>query len=351
MNPGNTSNEIFRALLGHQKPKGCRTAAFFPRPVRFFMRGQMEPQIVIIRLAQPAFLFWSLSRNNGATMSRPTVFYAWQSDLPRSNTRDLIHNATANAIQRIASTMSLVDSPRIDHDTLNESGAPAITETILRKICESAVFVADISLVAETTPKQGQTKKRLPNANVMLELGYAAATIGWDRVVLVMNKHYGSPESLPFDLRNRRFPITYQLGPESSRVDRCQSVAADIEVAIRTALTAEYQRVTTILSKLSSYTRSIMLKHAGQIFWESASDNKVLSRMDLAINQMLEWGIIECVEAASERGLAYSWTYLGQKCCQRLGVQIPVVNSDFETTVVPSNVTVDVSFYDSLFEE
>jgi hypothetical protein len=282
-------------------------------------------------------------------MARPTVFYAWQSDLPKRTTRSLIHDATQAAIIRVANTLSLIDSPRIDHDTLDESGAPAITETILRKIKESAVFIADVSLVGATATQNGQSEKRLPNPNVMLELGYAAATIGWDRVILVMNKHYGSLERLPFDLRNRRFPITYELGPESQKVDQVSTAAStEIEYAIRSALAAEYQRVEAILSKLSSYTRGIMKKHAGQLFWEKADDNSLLSRLDLAISQLLEYGIIQCVEAAGEKGLAYSWTYFGQRCYIRLGYQIPQPLASLGGQFEMSNVTVDLSNYDSL---
>ena len=91
-------------------------------------------------------------------MARPTVFYAWQSDLPKRTTRASIHDAAQAAIVRVANSLSLIDSPRIDHDTLDESGAPAITETILRKIKESAVFIADVSLVGATDLKMAKVK-------------------------------------------------------------------------------------------------------------------------------------------------------------------------------------------------
>ena len=101
--------------------------------------------------------------------------------------------------------MSIEDSPRLDHDTLGQAGTPAITDTIYRKIKRSAVFLADVTFVGKTTPREGVESKRLSNANVLIELGYAAAVLGWDRIVLVMNKHYGSPESLPFVSPHLRF--------------------------------------------------------------------------------------------------------------------------------------------------
>ena len=39
----------------------------------------------------------------------------------------------------------------------------------------------------------------LPNANIGIELGYAAHALTFDRVVCVFNRHYGTPERLPFD--------------------------------------------------------------------------------------------------------------------------------------------------------
>ena len=63
--------------------------------------------------------------------------------------------------------------------------------------------------------------------------------------MLVMNKHkqYGSPDSLPFDLRYRRFPLTFELGPQSERRQQViDSLVSELEGAIRTCLAAEYDR-------------------------------------------------------------------------------------------------------------
>ena len=75
-----------------------------------------------------------------------------------------------------------------------DHGYPSITETIFSKIEQSEVFVADVTFVGETDRRDGTKAKKLSNPNVLAELGYAAAKLGWDRVILVMNKHYGSPE-------------------------------------------------------------------------------------------------------------------------------------------------------------
>lgn len=59
--------------------------------------------------------------------------------------------------------------------------------------------------------------------------------------MLVMNTHYGLPEELPFDLKERRYPICYQLEPEAddkpSKRESLQSIFhTAMEVVIRTGL-------------------------------------------------------------------------------------------------------------------
>jgi len=282
-------------------------------------------------------------------MTRPSVFYAWQADRPRGSTRDLIRNCATNAIAKIASTGPITDAPRLDHDTLQQSGTPPIAETIFRKIKSSAMFLADVTFTAETRDTRGKVMKRICNDNVMIELGYAAATIGWDRIVLVMNKHYGGPSHLPFDLRNHRFPIVYDLGPESSK-DVSDDLTGEIAMAIRECVASDYELVDGTLRKMSSFARSIMRKNGpNQMFWETKSENTLLSRLDQAISQMLAAGVIECVDVANDAGVGYTWTYLGQQCCLKLGATAPTESISLEAT--PENVFVDTSMYDELVSQ
>lgn len=255
-------------------------------------------------------------------MTAPVVFYAWQSDRPKETNWKFIQDAAYSAVHRIGSTMPVEPSPRMDHDTENESGTPPIAETIYGKIKHSAIFLADVTFCSEIRDEQGKIKKKVPNPNVMMELGYAAATIGWPRIILVMNKKWGSPESLPFDLKTHRFAVAYELGPNSTKSEAIISeLTSDLEMAIRSCLVNEYELVETTLSRLSSYSRSLMKLHGpSQTFWEEKDDNTLLSRLDLAIAQMLELGVLRCVETANDRGVGYTWTYLGQKCCHRLGI-------------------------------
>ena len=98
----------------------------------------------------------------------------------------------------------------------------------------------------------GDKAKKLPNTNVLLELWHASSKVGWDRIICVMNSFYGQPEETIFDIKHRRFPITYNLGSESdpNKAEMREKLAEDLEAAIRAAMQSEHQAVPyiTILS-------------------------------------------------------------------------------------------------------
>jgi hypothetical protein len=110
---------------------------------------------------------------------------------------------------------------------------PGVTDTILRKICSSDVFVWDATIIA-TRPRPS------PNANVLFELGFAVAVLGWGRIIGVMNDGTGfGPDALPFDVRHRRWPVRYKLTRWSSSTTRKaakKSLEGVLAEAIETAL-------------------------------------------------------------------------------------------------------------------
>jgi hypothetical protein len=277
---------------------------------------------------------------------RPAVFYAWQSDRPRKTTRDLIRSCASAAISKLAATGPLTDALRLDHDTQSKSGTPPIAQTIFQKIRTAAVFIADVTFIDDIKNDKGRIQKRICNDNVMIELGYAAATIGWDRIILVMNEHYGSPSDLPFDLRNHRFPISYRLGPESEK-NCSEQLTAQITMAIRDCISSQYTLVDDTLRRLSSYARTLMKKHGSHdTFWEESNGQAIMSRLDHAVFQLLSAGVIECIDAPNDSGLAYCWTYLGQQCCLKLGVSRLPISTASEP--FHENVFVDNTMYDFL---
>jgi hypothetical protein len=160
---------------------------------------------------------------------RLTVFYSWQSDAPSSINRSFIEKALLEALKRLHSDATLENALRdttieLDKDTKGIAGSPPIAETILRKIDECAVFVADVTFVGESKPRlisKDETPRQFPNPNVMMEYGYALKRHSHKALIAVMNSAFGKAdaESLPFDLRHLRWPITYHLA-DSTAADK-----------------------------------------------------------------------------------------------------------------------------------
>lgn len=170
-----------------------------------------------------------------------TVFWSWQSDLPAATTKNFIKDALSQALEEVAEEFELeaADRLELDHDTKGEPGLVEIVSTIFRKIDDCQIFVADITPVAEITT--GTATKKIPNPNVMIELGYAIREVGPQRVITVANLAFGGkPEELPFDLRHRRGAITYRLDcAKDSAIEKTRKdLVKQLVAALKTNLTA-----------------------------------------------------------------------------------------------------------------
>jgi hypothetical protein len=209
-----------------------------------------------------------------------TVFYAWQSDRPNNINRGFIENALKQAIDNLHAEATIEDPVRderiaLDKDTQGVPGSPAIADSILQKIDACGVFVADVTPVAST-----EGGKLVPNPNVMLELGYAVRSKSWERIIMVMNTAFGSPVDLPFDLRHRRWPFTYNLPP-----------AATDKATERAALAARLKEAISIIPRnsTSAESRQEMGDRAEQI-WSAFRTNVLSSNfygMDNSLNRGL----------------------------------------------------------------
>lgn len=152
--------------------------------------------------------------------SKITIFYSWQSDLPSKETRNIIDESIKDAVRLLRGTVNI----KADRDTRGKFGTPDITQTIFSKIDDCDIFIADVSAVCHyaTTDKDGNEKiKYAPNANVMLELGYASHVIGWDNVICILNSDYGKPADMPFDIASRRLtPFSLKDGKSKGEIKR-----------------------------------------------------------------------------------------------------------------------------------
>jgi hypothetical protein len=119
------------------------------------------------------------------------VFFSWQSSCC-SNNREEIAEMINEAIRRS-------DCPKyteIEGRPL-KAGASQIAADIYQEIDKCEVFICDLSL------QKLSKKRRIPNPNVLIELGYAIKAKGWESIVILMNGRSGKPELLPFDMRYR----------------------------------------------------------------------------------------------------------------------------------------------------
>jgi hypothetical protein len=118
----------------------------------------------------------------------------------------------------------------LDQDARGVPGAPEISTTILRKIEDCSIFVADVTPIGLLI-----NGKATPNPNVLFELGYAWHKLGESRVILVLNKAFGAPEDLPFDISKRSL-VLYDRAPDA--LDGQASVRATLVRRFRSLLSA-----------------------------------------------------------------------------------------------------------------
>jgi hypothetical protein len=158
------------------------------------------------------------------------VFWSWQSDTPGKTGRHFVRNAIVAAIEQLKEPSDIEEPSEreakeglhLDHDRQNVSGSPDLARTILEKIEQATVVIADVTPVA-TIPaqyKDGQlerSEKRVANPNVAIELGYALHTLTDRNVLMVLNTWYGGREFLPFDLAHKAGPILYYLAPDADK--------------------------------------------------------------------------------------------------------------------------------------
>jgi hypothetical protein len=257
-----------------------------------------------------------------------TIFYAWQSDRIQKTHRYLIRDAANEAVKRIGTDVDIEDSPRLDHDTQDVSGTPEIAGTIYRKIQDSGIFLADLTFVGSTDLLEGHKKKLLPNPNVTLELGYAARSVGWERIICVMNTAWGPTEELIFDLRHRRWPICYKLESEDGEAIRNtrKLLREQIQIALRSAMDSEHQAVEDASRRLSTWTIMFMEWHAHHdLFWYPHADVTVLQAaalgsIDHAVDRLLDLKLIDCFFDPDLKRFVYQWTYIGKLVLKKLNI-------------------------------
>lgn len=150
-------------------------------------------------------------------MSKPiTIFYSWQSDLNEKTNNFFIRDSIRTAIKKLNRGIKMDERISIDHDTKNKSGSPNIVDTIFNKIEKSDIFICDVTIINKYKYFSFLQRRITPNPNVLLELGFAVNSLGWDRVICLNNISYNKIEDLPFDIKQNRIS-KYQSGNKDSK--------------------------------------------------------------------------------------------------------------------------------------
>ena len=266
-----------------------------------------------------------------------SIFYSWQSDTPKSVNRDFIRTAIDDAVSQLSADASVHDAPRIESGMEGESGTPEVASVMFKRIRKSAVFIADVTLVGTIKHDDGRDDKRVPNPNVLLEMGYAAARIGWGRIICVMNEHYGKRADQPFDVRNRRFPIDYKLKPGNAKNSDAKrtDLTLWLKNAIECVLENEYEAVSDAIEALDITCHNFMQLYGTDDYFPSPEDNRKSfgrfidsSRINSTIARLLDLRILKADYDPRQSLYAYHWTYLGREVMKRLKLRSDTSGSE-----------------------
>lgn len=167
------------------------------------------------------------------------IFWSWQYDTHGKTSRYLIREALDEAVEQLR-VDAAVDEPfprdmHVDSDRQGISGSTDLANEIFKKIAASDIIVADVTPVGVVVNPDDSTRplKHLMNPNVAIELGYGLHVLSEYNLIMVMNRHYGGPETLPFDLRQKSFPITYDLAPSANKQARIDAKKRLVSAFVR----------------------------------------------------------------------------------------------------------------------
>lgn len=158
------------------------------------------------------------------------IFYSWQLSTLGKYNNYFIRDCLREAVREINQSIPIEEREQneniqIDSDTQGTSGSPHIFTTICDKINASTIFIVDVSLIS----------KKICNSNVMLELGYAIKTLGFENIIMVFNTALGSLDDLPFDLRSQRVS-TYSFKAGDDKKQASRQLTSLLKTSITTVL-------------------------------------------------------------------------------------------------------------------
>lgn len=124
-----------------------------------------------------------------------TIFYSWQSDIDEE--RRLIWKVLRKIEEHFKSKGKTL---KVESDMRGVPGSQDIPNTLFQKISAADIFIADVNLAYKSLIRDDTFSA---NPNVLIELGFAAAKLDWDRIIQLYNTATYKIEQLPFDIRQR----------------------------------------------------------------------------------------------------------------------------------------------------
>ena len=251
-----------------------------------------------------------------------TLFYSWQTDSPNSCNRNFIRSALEKAGAQLEK-ITLQDSPRLDSGTDGVPGSPEVAAILFQKIEASSIFVGDVTLtgvVKKSEGAGGTNERQYPNPNVSIEMGLAAGILGWERIICVMNEYFGDAEAQPFDVRNRRYPISYCLAPDADEATRLKvkdNLVNDLKNALVVAEQSHLLKVERAIARLDVASLKAILFYQGGAYF--ADHSEFAKEHPNAIIRLLDLELVRT--AVDGKHYAYHWTYLGTKVIEKLRPQ------------------------------
>lgn len=258
-----------------------------------------------------------------------TIFFSWQMDAPLAINKDFIHQALNAAVNALGNQFDIEEADRltVEQGMKGVPGSPEVATMMFEKIGESAIFLGDVSLVG-TVMRDGELLKRVPNPNVSIEEGFAAGVLGWERVICVSNEHFGKNEEQSFDQRNRRFPASYRLTPDTANEEK-EKVRKDLVktliIAIDTVRKYDLRKAERVLEQLNVPTIELLsfARNVPFLVRPTSADPqaqipalKDLSIWDACLVRMQTLRIVRTdlgVDEAQHARYAYHWTAVGRK--------------------------------------
>ena len=237
------------------------------------------------------------------------IFYSWQSDIDGKYNRNFILQALKNATKTIKHKCGY--DVVIDQATRDEPGTPDIPNTILKKIDECSIFIADVTIINKNT-----RKRPTPNPNVLIELGYAIKKNGFEKIITITNNEYSKPEDLPFDIRHRK-PLQYKYNDKIEKKSALKDFTNELENAIIliNAKTLTTEKIDFILYNKEEAKPIGINCTAKNIFYKRITEDDFIKGLDFnaikkykSENKLNEWQeyLYKQVKKCEERKMAYS---------------------------------------------